>query len=57
MCVCVCVASGLFLGLSWGRNKAPFPMPNLSFFPNSKGFFPNHIIEVHLSLLLKRKYL
>ena len=20
--------SGLFLGLSWGRNKAPFPMPN-----------------------------
>ena len=35
MCVCVCVClhlhryvTGLFLGLSWGRNKAPFPMPN-----------------------------
>ena len=26
-----------------GRNKAPFPMPNYSFFSQFKGFFPNFI--------------
>ena len=57
-CTHCTVCTGLFLGLPWGQNKAPFPLtPNKSFFPNSKGFFPNHIIVVHLTLLLKTKSL
>ena len=35
--------SGLFLGLSWGRNKASFPMQDYRFVSQFKGFFPNYI--------------